>query len=159
MMNELKQTNEYEFKTIKKLFKINKEQGNIGKVYQAYQDTLQLDMYTQLMDRELNSANMEYLINFMMISDGMPIYKVICDLYSGPDEQPMLGRLFAEIERTVEEMPMTYGNFTDVMSTKPYWQYFMNEINEEVFEMDFETFNATLWGENEVEMEDEPEEE
>jgi hypothetical protein len=35
----------------------------------------------------------------------------------------------------------------------------MNEINEEVFEMDFETFNATLWGEKEVEMEDEPEEE
>jgi hypothetical protein len=38
------------------------------------------------MERELNSANMEYLINFMMISDGMPIYKVICDLYNGPDE-------------------------------------------------------------------------
>ena len=127
-MEEIKKTPQYEQQTIETLIRLNREEGKIGAVYDSYVNSKGSEMYQELMLRDMTIDQLEFLVTAMKNSNS--IYSEIYKMYLGPEEQPMLGKLFAEIENTVLNTPLSFGNFTDAMYQKPYWQYFMDEIED-----------------------------
>jgi hypothetical protein len=65
-------------RSTEELFKMNNQRGKIGEVSEAYNLTKDSFAYTELMERELDSDTLSFLVDAIKNSDGVfsEIYKM-----------------------------------------------------------------------------------